>query len=667
MIYIGVDTETALIAPGRRAPPLACMTACIKGSEPRIYLADETGVVLEKWLRDDLITLVIHNAKFDMGVFQENYPWLTALIFEKHEKGLIRCTLINRVMYAIAQGTYQTLTKTGKLRLDLASLVLDVLGEEVEGKRGDTWRFKYRQLIGMPLEEWPGAAVLYAKRDAWYHIRIFWAYNMQEPFPDELNQVKYAFALHLMYSYGFRADPDATRALEKKLTRRVERWGSKLEAKGLCTWLDKEQRYKDNKKPQRAMMIAQCDFNDRPVPRTKPTEKMKEKGITEGNIQLKKDLLVDLPCHMELGASGCDFDKEEVCHNPLHWIAFISEDKGELSKYVKWLKIATTTPVNSRVSTCIATGRVAVSQPPTQQLPRRSGVRECIVPRPGFHLIGADYNSNELVTLAQNWIWLFGESKLAELLQKGISLHDYTGALIKGIPYEEFLALRKVGDRSCKDYRQLAKALNFGLPGGMGAGSFVDYCKASWGLTVTLEEAQEYKRQWKKWFPEAQKYFDLIGSRCEQGGGQFRYTQPVSGRLRGGLGFCDGCNTPFQGLAADMAKNALWWVTRECFTTAAHHFSGREFAKHPLITSDLGSSFLYGCKPLFFQHDEIILEAPIEQAAAAADRLAFLMEESSRLYCPDVPGKAEPWITERWYKDAETKRNEDGVLVLWTP
>jgi len=659
MIYLAFDTETSLIAPGRVAPFIACMTACIKGQSPKIYDKHTTAAVFERWLLDDEITLVAHNAKFDFAVMQENYPWLTSLIFEKHEKGLVRCTMLNRVLDAIKRGVYQILSKTGKLRLNLASLVQDALGEDVEGKTGsDTWRFRYRELIDTPIEDWPAAAREYAKKDAWYTIRVFHQYQMDTPLPDELNQVKYAYALHLMYAYGFRADPIYTRELEKKLLKRTRQWGSRLSSKGFCTWLDKEQRYKDNKKPQQAEMIRQCQAAGIMVPYTDVTEKQK-----------KKDLLVDVPCFPKI---TCNFDEEIVCQNPLHWVAFISEDKGELSKYVKWLKIGTSTPVNSRVSTCIATGRTAVSGPPTQQLPRRSGVRECIVPRKGCVLIGADYSSNELVTLAQVWLTMFGRSKLAELLQQGISLHDYTGALIKGMPYEEFLRKRKAGDKSCKSFRQLSKALNFGLPGGMGAEKFVDYCKASWGVRITIPEAKNYKQQWLSWFPEAREYFKVIGARCQTAGGKFRVKQPVSGRLRGGVGFCDGCNTLFQGLAADMTKNALWWVVRECNDGGEWLFlrTQEEEAYYnqtgPLWETHLRSA-LHSCKPLFFMHDEIILEAPIAQAAAAADRLAWLMDQSSLVYCPDVPGKAEPWMTERWYKDAETVRSESGELKLWTP
>lgn len=667
MIYTGTDTETALIAPGRKAPPIACMTVCIKGERPKIYDQYVSAIVLERMLRDDNITIVIHNAKFDMGVFMENYPWLTPLIFEKHEKGLIRCTLVNRIMDVIKRGVFQEYDRTGKLRLALGDLVLDSLGEDVEGKKGDTWRFKYRELIDRPLEDWPEEALTYAKRDAWYHIRVFHAYGMEEPLPDELNQVKYAFALQLMYSYGFRADKDRVDTLEKRLLKRVTTWGSRLADLDppLCTWLEKEDRYKDNQKPQREEHVRQCERHDMTVPRTEPTPKMKEKGITEGNVQLKKDLLVTLPCW---GKRLCNFDEDIVCENPLHWVAFIKEDKGELSKYVKWLKLAVDTPVNSKVSTCRATGRIAVSQPPTQQFPRRPGCRECIIPRDGYHFVGADYSANEMVTLAQVLLSTFGRSHMAELLQQGVKIHDYVAAHFLNINYETFLDRKKNGteeqQKECKNWRQMTKAENFGFPGGMGAAKFVTYAWDSWGVRIDEVTAKEHKKWWMELFPEVKKYHQLIGDRCAQGGGKFRVRQPVSGRLRGGVGFCDGCNTYFQGLAADMTKNALWWVTKECYTGDYMHsrpdgglFWDGSWAETPL----------YGCKPVLFMHDEIILEAPIPEAAAAAERLAFLMDESSKLYCPDVPGKAEPWITDAWYKEAETVRNSDGELILWTP
>jgi hypothetical protein len=42
-----------------------------------------------------------------------------------------------------------------------------------------------------------------------------------------------------------------------------------------------------------------------------------------------------------------------------------------------------------------------------------------------------------------------------------------------------------------------------------------------------------------------------------------------TGRVRAGVGFCDGKNTPFQGLMADAAKAALWELLYAGFTVYA--------------------------------------------------------------------------------------------------
>lgn len=669
MKYIAFDTETDLIAPGRRAPKLVCMTTCIKGERPEIFDQGTAGFKFEAMLQDPDLVIVAHNAQFDLAVMQQNYPWLANDIWAALEKGKFRCTKLNRVLHAIADGTYQILTKTNKLRLDLASLVMKALAEKVEGKSGDTWRFKYRELIGTSLDQWPKEAIEYAKKDAWYTIRVFHEFGMEEPLPDELAQVKYAFVLELMFSHGIITDQERVEALESYLVKRTLKWGKKLAALGLCTWLPKEGRFKDNKKPQQALMVKKCRAAGMPVPMTDPTEKMIAKGQTEGNVQLKKELLLDLPCEGEV---KCDPKEHLVCSNPLHWVAAISEDKGELSKYVEWLKLGTKEVVNARVSTCIATGRTAVAKPPWQQLPRRPGVRECVVPRPGNVLIGADYKANELVTLAQMWLWMFGRSVLADMINKGVDPHAHMGAQLMEIDLIGFLMRLKAGDKEVKHWRQVAKAANFGLPGGLGFRTFCEYAKSNYGVVISEELAKQIKKTWLRTFPEARKYFEVISSQLESAGGSMRMAQPVSGRLRGGLGYTDGCNTGFQGLAADMTKNALWLVSRECYTKGRWMDYGTqdENGNDILVVSyypDYPDSELLGCRPVLFMHDEIILEAPEQIASRAADRLSYLMETSSQIYCPDVKGVAEPWMSRRWYKEAETVRDAQGVLQIWEP
>jgi DNA polymerase I-like protein with 3'-5' exonuclease and polymerase domains len=78
-------------------------------------------------------------------------------------------------------------------------------------------------------------------------------------------------------------------------------------------------------------------------------------------------------------------------------------------------------------------------------------------------------------------------------------------------------------------------------------------------------------------------------------------------------------------------------------------------------------SDLFGCRPVAFIHDEILMEAPLEKVDAAAKRLCRVMEDAMTQYIPNVLIKAEPAAMLRWYKGAEPVWNEQGRLDLWEP
>lgn len=50
-------------------------------------------------------------------------------------------------------------------------------------------------------------------------------------------------------------------------------------------------------------------------------------------------------------------------------------------------------------------------------------------------------------------------------------------------------------------------------------------------------------------------------------------------------------------------------------------------------------------------HDEILVEAPSENAEKVADRLVKVMIDSAKKYVPDVPMKCDPYIVDAWYSD----------------
>lgn len=111
--------------------------------------------------------------------------------------------------------------------------------------------------------------------------------------------------------------------------------------------------------------------------------------------------------------------------------------------------------------------------------------------------------------------------------------------------------------------------------------------------------------------------------------------------------YTQACNSPFQGLVADFAKDALVRIQEAAWTDRR--------------------SPLYGSRPIFFVHDEVISEVPEECAHEAAYEQARIMAETAEEYTPDVPMIVEPALMRRWYKDADPVIGPDGRLVPWEP
>ena len=101
-------------------------------------------------------------------------------------------------------------------------------------------------------------------------------------------------------------------------------------------------------------------------------------------------------------------------------------------------------------------------------------------------------------------------------------------------------------------------------------------------------------------------------------------------------------------LGAQVAKRALWYVFRACYTQGAP-----------------GSAELFGCRPNNFIHDQIMCEVPEHRANEAAHALGELMRVAALDLMPDVPMKMDPILCRRWSKNAKGVRDDSGRLVPW--
>jgi len=635
MKEVAFDTETHLIKPGCLAPRLVCLTT-FDGETEDLLLREDALEWARFALADEELTLVGHNVSFDLGVLAAEDPALLPLIFAAIEAGRIKDTQIREKLLFLAQGrlTYDYANKKRNPSFSLATLVRNRFKEDLsESKHGeDAWRLRYNELDGVPLDQWPKEAVLYALDDAQWTYKVY--KSQAEPFkcdgtryagPDgvtnEDEQMRAAWGLHLISLWGIRTDADQVGKLEEELRPRVEKLQEALSAGGLT----KTRKVKGELKVSKNMKAIQARVEE-------AYEKLgKKPPLTEtGRISTSREVLK---------ASGDPLLEE-----------FGSETNAEklLTTYIPVLKQGTEVPLNPSYDLLKESGRTSSFKPNIQNVPRMGGIREAYVPREGTVFIACDYATLELCALAQVCLDLFKWSEMAVAINKGMDLHLAMAASLLNIKYAEAQARRRAGDEKVKEARQLSKALNFGFPGGMGAASFVQFAKAGYNVDISEDKAHSLKREWITTWPEMNAFFKYIGGLGSLGN-DFTVEQLRSKRLRGGTNYCAGCNTYFQGLAADGAKNAIWEVAKECY-----------------VSED---SPLFGCRPVAFIHDELLVEVPadIEARTAAADRLAEVMVSAMEKWIPAVKIAAEPSAMRRWYKGAEEVRDDRGRLLCWEP
>ena len=581
-----LDTETRLIASGRLAPQLVCVSKATSDKDSTVLDAEDGAREAERLLHEETVW---HNAPFDLGVLVQHRPRVEGLVWSALDDGRVHDTFIHEKLARIATGES---AQKPPLRYSLAACVQRRLGETMEGKSGDdAWRFRYRELIGIPIADWPAAAVDYARHDAELTIRLHDAQQDDGEPPTRADQARGHWGLHLTSAWGLRTDPVAVAALRTRLEESVA--------------------------SQRQYLL------DAKVLR--PTGSKDMKAI---RARVEAALGDAAPKTAKGAVSTAESVLRESGDPVLEALASIAKDQKELDAFVPVLERGIWFPINPGYDPLKDTGRSSSFDPNIQQMPRRIGVRECFVPRPGWVYVAVDYDIAELVALGQTLLDWFGRSKLADVINDGLDVHMFAAVEMFGGTYEEAWAARKT--ELWKGRRTLLKALDFGIPGGLGAESFAAFAKASYGVDLSVERARELIRWWKGQFPEMKLYFDRIGAQSRHG--TFTYTHHSTGFVRGQVGYTNGCNMSFQHMVAMGAKAALYEVQRESRMVE-------------------GSPLYQQCRPVAFIHDEIMSEmrrGPGLQAAI--DRKKEIMVREMKRFCPDVRVGVGADVLDRWRK-----------------
>jgi DNA polymerase I len=260
------------------------------------------------------------------------------------------------------------------------------------------------------------------------------------------------------------------------------------------------------------------------------------------------------------------------------------------------------------------TGRLSSNSPNLQNIPVRTprgeAIRRGFVPAPGWRFVVADYSQIELRLMAH----LSGDPEFIAAFRAGEDVHRQTAAIIFGVAAADVSS----------DMRARAKTINFGTIYGQGPFAL------SRQLGITQDEAKAFITDYFSRFAGVRAYLDRQVELAREQGyvetlfGRRRYIAEINDRNFNTRSFAERTaqNTPLQGSAADLIKIAMVRLAR--------------------ALRDEGMQ----ARLLLQVHDELVVEAPADEAEQAARLVKREMEQAAELSVPLVVsiGIGDNWV-----------------------
>jgi DNA polymerase-1 len=278
-------------------------------------------------------------------------------------------------------------------------------------------------------------------------------------------------------------------------------------------------------------------------------------------------------------------------------------------------------PRTGRIHTSYAqavavTGRLSSTNPNLQNIPVRTDrgkeIRKAFIPRdPSRILVSADYSQIELRVVAA----ISGDPNMCEAFKLGKDIHTATAAKVYGVEEADVT----------KEMRYKAKSVNFGIIYGQGAFGLAE------NLGISRTEAKEIIDNYKKEFPNIQKYMDQQINQAKELGyvetlmGRKRWLRDINSSNFTVRGFAErnAINSPIQGSAADMIKLAMIKI---------HHAMKEKTWESKMILQ---------------VHDELIFDATEKELPALKELILSCMTTAMEL--PNgVPVEAELGTGKNW-------------------
>ena len=265
--------------------------------------------------------------------------------------------------------------------------------------------------------------------------------------------------------------------------------------------------------------------------------------------------------------------------------------------------------------TVTATGRLSSVDPNLQNIPVRTELgrelRKMFVAQDENHvLIDADYSQIELRVLAH----IAQDEAMLEAFRHGADIHAATASKVYGVNIEDVTS----------QMRSSCKAVNFGIVYGIS-----DFALAG-DLGISRKQAGEFIKSYLETYTGVDKYMKDIKASAKEKGyvetlfGRRRYLPELSSKSFPIRSFGEriAMNTPIQGTAADIIKIAMLRVWKRLKSEG------------------------YKTKLILQVHDELILEAPLDEREQVTSLLTEEMQNAIKM---DVPLVAEAHFGHDWY------------------
>lgn len=406
-----------------------------------------------------------------------------------------------------------------------------------------------------------------------------------------------------------------------------------------------------------------------------------KKGVIKDFEIIVHNLGLDLPRTPKGSVSRKSEDLEKYSGKYPFIDAYISyQNKTKMMSFVNNLKEER---IHTNFISLLNTGRTSSSSPNLQNIPRNIGLRECFVPSPGNYFIIIDYSQLELCTLAQTCYDKYGFSKMKDLINDGIDLHRWFASIITAKPENQVTDLERKQAKACNfgfpgglgidNFLKFAKSTygiediteekakelktkwvetfpemklylkdhllekhNFTSLKFMHFSGEFEYEDESMACSIfkRIISGEQFSKKDKTPYPEStikwafEKVLPEVAPhvpKTDKGSPELlkeilkESVELKTGRIRSNCSYTEARNTPFQGLAADGAKIAIY----------------------RLIKNDY--------RVVNFIHDEFIIEIPqSSNNSEEGEKIKDIIVKAMTIVVPDVRINAEWKVSDCW-------------------